>query len=293
MKKVKKAIIPSAGFGTRFLPYTKSMPKEMLPIFDKPTLQFIVEEVAASGITDILIVTNKHKKVIEDHFDRSYEMEALLKTAGKTAEYELIKSIAKLANVYYIRQQKMRGSGDAILNAKAFVGDEPFAVLYGDDLIYSPDKPCIKQLIDAYDTTGKTIVGVQSVPKSEVYKYGIIKPGLVKGRYSEVKAFVEKPKVEDAPSTLASMGRYVLTPDIFDELEDLSAKLPSGKELFLTDGIARLAELSGVYAYEFEGRRYDVGDKTGYMQASIDCALRDESVHDKLMAYLKELVSKN
>ena len=293
MKKVRKAVIPSAGFGTRFLPYTKAMPKEMLPIFDKPTLQFIVEEIAASGITDILIVTNKYKKAIEDHFDRSYEMENLLKSTGKIKEYEQIKSIAELANVYYIRQQSMRGSGDAILNAKTFVGGEPFAVLYGDDLIFSPDKPCIKQLIDAYDTTGKTIVGVQSVPKSEVYKYGIVKPGLVKGRYSEVKAFVEKPKVEDAPSTLASMGRYVLTPDIFDELENLSAKLAPNKELYLTDGIARLAELSGVYAYEFEGRRYDVGDKTGYMQASVDCALRDENVRDKLIAYLKETVLKN
>lgn len=292
MKKVSKAIIPSAGFGTRFLPVTKSLPKEMLPIFDKPNLQYIVEEIADSGIKEILIITNKFKKVIEDHFDRAYEMEHILKTSGKMDEYEQIKAIANLANVYYIRQKKMRGSGDAVLTARSFVGDEPFAVLYGDDLIYSDGKPCTQQLIDAYNTTGRSIVGVQSVPESEVSKYGIIKPGAVKGRYSEVKAFIEKPSIKDAPSRLASMGRYVLTPDIFDELEILSNNLDKSKELYLTDAIAALADKAGVYAYEFEGQRYDVGDKSGYMEASIEFALRDKKEHDKLAKYLKELAQK-
>ena len=215
MQKVRKAIIPCAGFGTRFLPATKAIPKEMLPIVDTPTLQYIVDEVVKSVITEILIVINANKKCIEDHFDRSHELEALLEKAGKKDMLDMIKKISDKAHFTYVRQKEMNGSANAILEGESFVGNEPFAVLYGDDLVYTGDKtPATKQLCDAYEKTGKIIVGCQTVPKQEAPKYGVVAPGQIKGRYAEIKGFVEKPPIDKLPSQLASLGRYILTPDI-------------------------------------------------------------------------------
>lgn len=289
MQKVTKVVIPAAGFGTRFLPATKSLPKEMFPIVDTPTLQYVVEEAVKSGITDVLIILGKNKKCIEDHFDYAVELENLLAKAGKNAEIKVVRDIADMANFHYIRQKEMKGSGHAILLAKAFVGNEPFGVIYGDDVVYNPSSPALSQLIKAYETTGKTIVGCQNVPREEAIKYGVVQPGLVKGRYTEIKGFVEKPPIDKLPSTLASMGRYVLTPDIFDILETTPPS-PNG-EIYLTDAILTLANTSGAYAYDFEGKRYDVGDKVGYIEASIEYGLRDDSINAKLKDYLKKIVS--
>lgn len=289
MQKVTKVVIPAAGFGTRFLPATKSLPKEMFPIVDTPTLQYVVEEAVKSGITDVLIILGKNKKCIEDHFDYAVELENLLAKAGKNAEIKVVRDIADMANFHYIRQKEMKGSGHAILLAKAFVGNEPFGVIYGDDVVYNPTSPALSQLIKAYETTGKTIVGCQNVPREEAIKYGVVQPGLVKGRYTEIKGFVEKPPIDKLPSTLASMGRYVLTPDIFDILETTPPS-PSG-EIYLTDAILTLANTSGAYAYDFEGKRYDVGDKVGYIEASIEYGLRDDTINAKLKDYLKKIVS--
>lgn len=289
MQKVTKVVIPAAGFGTRFLPATKSLPKEMFPIVDTPTLQYVVEEAVKSGITDVLIILGKNKKCIEDHFDYAVELENLLAKAGKNAEIKVVREIADMANFHYIRQKEMKGSGHAILLAKAFVGNEPFGVIYGDDVVYNPNSPALSQLIKAYETTGKTIVGCQNVPREEAVKYGIVQPGAVKGRYTEIKGFVEKPPIDKLPSTLASMGRYVLTPDIFDILENTPPS-PSG-EIYLTDAILTLANTSGAYAYDFEGKRYDVGDKVGYIEASIEYGLRDDTINAKLKDYLKKIVS--
>lgn len=289
MQKVTKVVIPAAGFGTRFLPATKSLPKEMFPIVDTPTLQYVVEEAVNSGITDVLIILGKNKKCIEDHFDYAVELENLLAKAGKNAEIKVVRDIADMANFHYIRQKEMKGSGHAILLAKAFVGNEPFGVIYGDDVVYNPSSPALSQLIKAYETTGKTIVGCQNVPREEAIKYGVVQPGLVKGRYTEIKGFVEKPPIDKLPSTLASMGRYVLTPDIFDILETTPPS-PSG-EIYLTDAILTLANTSGAYAYDFEGKRYDVGDKVGYIEASIEYGLRDDTINAKLKDYLKKIVS--
>lgn len=289
MQKVTKVVIPAAGFGTRFLPATKSLPKEMFPIVDTPTLQYVVEEAVKSGITDVLIILGKNKKCIEDHFDYAVELENLLAKAGKNAEIKVVREIADMANFHYIRQKEMKGSGHAILLAKAFVGNEPFGVIYGDDVVYNPNSPALSQLIKAYETTGKTIVGCQNVPREEAIKYGIVQPGAVKGRYTEIKGFVEKPPIDKLPSTLASMGRYVLTPDIFDILENTPPS-PSG-EIYLTDAILTLANTSGAYAYDFEGKRYDVGDKVGYIEASIEYGLRDDTINTKLKDYLKKIVS--
>lgn len=289
MQKVTKVVIPAAGFGTRFLPATKSLPKEMFPIVDTPTLQYVVEEAVKSGITDVLIILGKNKKCIEDHFDYAVELENLLAKAGKNAEIKVVREIADMANFHYIRQKEMKGSGHAILLAKAFVGNEPFGVIYGDDVVYNPNSPALSQLIKAYETTGKTIVGCQNVPREEAVKYGVVQPGAVKGRYTEIKGFVEKPPIDKLPSTLASMGRYVLTPDIFDILENTPPS-PSG-EIYLTDAILTLANTSGAYAYDFEGKRYDVGDKVGYIEASIEYGLRDDTINTKLKEYLKKIVS--
>ncbi|MGN0789804.1 MAG: UTP--glucose-1-phosphate uridylyltransferase GalU, partial [Christensenellales bacterium] len=289
MQKVTKVVIPAAGFGTRFLPATKSLPKEMFPIVDTPTLQYVVEEAVKSGITDVLIILGKNKKCIEDHFDYAVELENLLAKAGKNAEIKVVREIADMANFHYIRQKEMKGSGHAILLAKAFVGNEPFGVIYGDDVVYNPSSPALSQLINAYETTGKTIVGCQNVPREEAIKYGVVQPGAVKGRYTEIKGFVEKPPIDKLPSTLASMGRYVLTPDIFDILETTPPS-KSG-EIYLTDAILTLANTSGAYAYDFEGKRYDVGDKVGYIEASIEYGLRDDTINAKLKDYLKKIVS--
>ena len=287
MSKIRKAVIPAAGFGTRFLPVTKAIPKEMLPIVDTPTLQYVVEEAVKSGINEILIILGKNKKCIEDHFDISVELEQLLQRTGKTDYLKQVRDISNMAHIYYVRQKEMNGSGMAVLEAEAFVGNEPFAVLYGDDIIYNPEKPCLKQLMDAYETTGKIILGCQNVPREEAPKYGIIQPGNTKGKYTEIKKLVEKPPIDKLPSTLASIGRYILTPDVFDILKHTPA-MPNG-EVCLTDAIQTIADTTGAYAYTFDGKRYDVGDKLGYIQATVEYGLRDENLKEGLKKYLKSL----
>ncbi|MEJ7458476.1 UTP--glucose-1-phosphate uridylyltransferase GalU [Staphylococcus saprophyticus] len=286
MRKIKKAIIPAAGLGTRFLPATKAMPKEMLPILDKPTIQYIVEEGARAGIEDIIIVTGKHKRAIEDHFDNQKELEMILQEKGKTDLLEKVQYSTELANIFYVRQKEQKGLGHAIYSARQFIGDEPFAVLLGDDIVES-DNPAIKQLIEAYEETGKSVIGVQEVDEAQTHRYGIIDPLQKFGRKYEVNEFVEKPKQGTAPSNLAIMGRYVLTPDIFDYLATQGEG--AGGEIQLTDAIERLNRADQVYAYDFEGDRYDVGEKLGFVKTTIEYALKDESMHDELVEFIKKL----
>lgn len=265
LKLIKKAIIPAAGLGTRFLPATKAMPKEMLPILDKPTIQYIVEEAAKAGIEDIIIVTGKHKHSIEDHFDNQKELEMILEDKGKTDLLEKVHYSTSLANIFYVRQKEQKGLGHAIYSARQFIGNEPFAVLLGDDIVES-ETPAIKQLMNVYEETGKSVIGVQEVPDSETHRYGIIDPLEKLGLKYKVKQFVEKPKQGTAPSNLAIMGRYVLTPEIFDYLK--SQKEGAGNEIQLTDAIERMNSESQVYAYDFEGNRYDVGEKLGFVKTT-------------------------
>lgn len=269
MKKITKAIIPAAGLGTRFLPVTKAMPKEMLPIVDKPMIQYIVEEAIASGIEDIIIVTGKGKRAIEDHFDKNFELEDNLFKKGK---FELLEKVRNTSNVeiHYIRQKEPKGLGHAVWSARKFIGNEPFAVLLGDDIVKA-EKPCLKQLIDQYDKKQSSIIGVQQVPNHETHRYGIIEPSGVDGRCYEVSNFVEKPKPGTAPSNLAIVGRYILEPEIFDFLGKQSAG--SGGEIQLTDAIQKLNEVQNVYAYDFEGKRYDVGEMLGFLRTTIEFAL--------------------
>lgn len=288
--KVRKAIIPAAGFGTRFLPATKAQPKEMLPILDKPTIQYIVEEAVASGIEEILIITGKSKRAIEDHFDKSVELELELEAKGKEELLDLIRGISNLANIHYVRQKEQKGLGHAICCAKAFVGNEPFAVMLGDDVVDSKT-PCIKQLIDCYNEYRTTIVGVQKVPKSEVNKYGIINGICIEDRVYKIKDLVEKPKVEDAPSDIAILGRYVITPRIFEILEN--TKPGKNGEIQLTDGLNSLRGIEAMYAYNFEGKRYDVGDKLGFLQATVEFSLKRKELRNEFLEYLKEVVSDN
>jgi len=286
MKKITKAIIPAAGLGTRFLPATKAMPKEMLPILDKPTIQYIVEEAAKAGIEDIIIVTGKHKRAIEDHFDNQKELEITLENSGKTELLEKVQFSTNLANIFYVRQKEQKGLGHAILTAKQFIGNEPFAVLLGDDIVESDD-PAIKQLMDVYEQTEKSVIGVQEVRPEDTHRYGIIDPVSQNGRLYDVKKFVEKPAPGTAPSNLAIMGRYVLTPDIFDYLANQGEG--AGGEIQLTDAIERLNADSQVYAYDFEGNRYDVGEKLGFVKTTIEYALKDAEMKDELKAFIKSL----
>lgn len=286
MKKITKAIIPAAGLGTRFLPATKAMPKEMLPILDKPTIQYIVEEAAKAGIEDIIIVTGKHKRAIEDHFDNQKELEITLENSGKTKLLEKVQFSTNLANIFYVRQKEQKGLGHAILTAKQFIGNEPFAVLLGDDIVESDD-PAIKQLMDVYEQTEKSVIGVQEVRPEDTHRYGIIDPVSQNGRLYDVKKFVEKPAPGTAPSNLAIMGRYVLTPDIFDYLANQGEG--AGGEIQLTDAIERLNADSQVYAYDFEGNRYDVGEKLGFVKTTIEYALKDAEMRDELKAFIKTL----
>ena len=286
MKKIKKAIIPAAGLGTRFLPATKAMPKEMLPILDKPTIQYIVEEAARAGIEDIIIVTGRHKRAIEDHFDSQKELEMVLKEKGKSELLEKVQYSTELANIFYVRQKEQKGLGHAISSARQFIGDEPFAVLLGDDIVES-DTPAIKQLMDAYDETGKSVIGVQEVAESDTHRYGIIDPLEKHGRRYEVKQFVEKPAQGTAPSNLAIMGRYVLTANIFDYLK--TQKRGAGNEIQLTDAIERLNKDDQVYAYDFEGDRYDVGEKLGFVKTTIEYALKDQEMKEELTQFIKDL----
>ncbi|MHD0397945.1 UTP--glucose-1-phosphate uridylyltransferase GalU [Staphylococcus simulans] len=286
MTRVKKAIIPAAGLGTRFLPATKAMPKEMLPILDKPTIQYIVEEAYRAGIEDIIIVTGKHKRAIEDHFDNQVELENNLREKGKTDLLEKVQHSTHLANVFYVRQREQKGLGHAIWTARQFIGNEPFAVLLGDDIVES-DTPAIKQLMDVYDETGKSVIGVQTVPEKETHRYGIVKPEKQNERVYEVEKFVEKPAPGTAPSNLAIMGRYVLTPEIFDYLS--TQDKGSGGEIQLTDAIERLNHDDEVFAYDFDGERFDVGEKIGFVKTTIAYALKDEEMKDEIKSYIQSL----
>jgi len=286
-RTVRKAVIPAAGLGTRFLPATKAQPKEMLPIVDKPAIQYIIEEAIASGIEEILIITGRNKRSIEDHFDRAVELELMLKSQGK---YDLLNLVEEISDVtiHYVRQKEAKGLGHAVLCAKQFVGNEPFAVLLGDDIIDS-GVPCLKQLMSVYEDCPGTILGVQEVPEDKVCSYGIVSPVVVKDNLWRAVDFVEKPSIAEAPSRLAVLGRYILQPEIFAILE----QTPPGRggEIQLTDAIRTLAvEKQSVYAYNFEGRRYDVGDKQGYLEATVEFALKRPELRDKFLQYLLKTV---
>lgn len=290
MRKVRKAVIPAAGLGTRFLPATKALAKEMLPIVDKPTIQFIVEEALKSGIEDILVVTGKSKRSIEDHFDSNFELEYNLEHKGKTDLLKLVNDTTAI-NLHFIRQSHPRGLGDAVLQAKAFVGNEPFVVMLGDDLMDINNNkavPLTKRLINDYETTHASTIAVMSVPHEEVSSYGVIAPQgeVIDGLYS-VETFVEKPAPEDAPSDLAIIGRYLLTPEIFNILE--TQEPGSGNEIQLTDAIDTLNKTQRVFARQFNGDRYDVGDKFGFMKTSIDYALQHPQIKDSMKQYLIDL----
>jgi UTP--glucose-1-phosphate uridylyltransferase len=281
--KVRKAIIPAAGLGTRFLPATKAQPKEMLPIVDKPTIQYIIEEAVASGIEEILIITGRNKKCIEDHFDKSIELEMELEKAHKDDLLDMVRSISDMVDIHYIRQKEPKGLGHAILCARAFVGNEPFAVLLGDDVVDS-EVPCLKQLMDCYKEYKTSILGVQRVDKNEVNKYGIVDGIHIEDKVYKVKKLVEKPAVEESPSDVAILGRYIITPQIFNILQD--TKPGKGGEIQLTDALQSLIENEAMYAYNFEGKRYDVGDKLGFLQATVEFALKREDLREPFMNYL-------
>lgn len=287
MKKIRKAVIPAAGLGTRFLPYTKAEPKEMLPIVDTPTIQYIIQEAIDSGVEEILIITGRNKKSIEDHFDKAYELETELLKSGKTAMLEEVQKISNMASIHSVRQKEAKGLGHAINCAKAFVGDEPFAVLLGDDVVYSEGKPCLKQLVDVYNKYGCSVLGVQTVPHREISKYGCVDGELVENRTYTVKNLVEKPKIDEAPTDVAILGRYIITPEIFDILSE--TKPGAGGEIQLTDALRTLAKEKAMYAYDFEGRRYDVGDKQGFLEATVEYALRRDDLKDKFSKYLKDI----
>ncbi len=283
---ITKAVIPAAGLGTRFLPATKAQPKEMLPIVDKPTIQYIIEEAAASGITDILIITGRNKRAIEDHFDRSIELEMELERKHKDKLLQEIKDISNIVNIQYIRQQTPKGLGHAVLCAKNFVGNEPFAVLLGDDVVDS-HVPCLKQLMNVYDRYNSSVLGVQQVPWTEVDKYGIVSGEVMEDGIHKVKTLFEKPDREIAPSNVAILGRYIITPDIFPILEHTEPG--AGLEIQLTDALKELARHKAVYAYEFAGCRYDVGDKLGFLKATVEMALKRPDLHDDFADYLRSL----
>jgi len=285
--KVKKAVIPAAGLGTRFLPATKAMPKEMLPIVDTPTIQYIIAEAVESGIEDILIITGRTKRAIEDHFDKAYELETELEKGGKSDLLKVSQDITDMANIHYVRQKEARGLGHAIHCAKAFVGDEPFAVLLGDDIVDNPE-PCLKQMIDMFDKYQATVLGVQTVAPEAVSKYGIIDGVQVADRVYKVNDMVEKPKKEEAPSNVAILGRYIITPTIFECIEHTDEGV--GGEIQLTDAIKRLLTIEDAYAYDFIGQRYDVGDRMGFLRATVEFALKRDDVKDEFMTYLKDLV---
>ena len=284
MKSIRKAVIPAAGFGTRFLPATKAQPKEMLPIVDTPAIQYIVKEALDSGIEEILIITGRSKRAIEDHFDSSVELEELLQKQGKNKQLAMVKDLADI-KIHFIRQKSPRGLGDAGLCAKAFIGDEPVAVLLGDDIVYNPEKPCLQQLMDCYEQHPGIILGAQFVPNEKVSSYGIVSGEPLADNLYRVHGLVEKPSVDKAPSNLAVLGRYILTPDIFDILEN--TKPGVGNEVQLTDALA--ASKTDTYALAYEGVRYDTGDKLGYLKATVEYALRNEELGAAFKEYLKGL----
>jgi UTP--glucose-1-phosphate uridylyltransferase len=286
MKKVRKAVIPVAGFGTRFLPATKSTPKEMMPLIDKPIIHYIVEEAVKSGIETIIFVTGRHKRAIEDYFDYYPELEQVLIKNGKEKEIEMLRQISNMAEFVYIRQKQQLGLGHAVLTAANLVGDEPFAVLLGDEIIKNDEKPGIKQLIDIYYQFGKSVIGTMEVSKEDVSKYGIVAGKEVVNGIKLVESLIEKPSVEEAPSTTAIIGRYVLTPNIFDALKE--TPIGRGGEIQLTDGLSKLREKEVIYAKDIEGIRHDTGNKLGYIEAIIDFALDRKDLKDEVFKMIKE-----
>lgn len=287
--KVTRAIIPAAGLGTRFLPATKAQPKEMLPIVDKPTLQYIIEEAVDSGIEEILIITGRNKQSIEDHFDKSIELELELEKKGKDDLLKMVRRISDMVNIHYIRQKEPKGLGHAIYCARSFIGNEPFAVMLGDDVV-DAEIPCLAQMIQVYNEYKTTVLGVQEVPRSEVDKYGIIDGKAIEERIYKVKDLVEKPSPDETPTNIAILGRYIISPQIFEILEH--TKPGKGGEIQLTDALRTLVSQEAMYAYIFEGKRYDAGDKMGFLQATVEFALKREDLHDPFMKYLKELTKK-
>jgi UTP--glucose-1-phosphate uridylyltransferase len=285
--KIRKAIIPAAGLGTRFLPVTKAMPKEMLPIVDKPTIQYIVEEAVASGIEDIIIVTGKGKRAIEDHFDNSFELEYNLSEKKKWDLLEEVRKSSEMADIHYIRQKEPKGLGHAIWCARKFIGDEPFAVLLGDDIVES-EVPCLKQMIDVFEYERASVVGVQPVPWEEVSRYGVVDASTLRERVYLAKQLVEKPAADKAPSNLAIMGRYILTPKIFEILGEQQAGVNG--EIQLTDAISKLGESERIVAYNFEGTRHDVGEKLGFIKTTLHYALENQELRGDLLAYLRQIV---
>ena len=285
--KIKKAIIPAAGLGTRFLPATKAQPKEMLPIVDKPTIQYIVEEAVQSGIEDILIITGRNKRAIEDHFDKSVELELELKKKNQESLLSLVEDISNMVNIHYIRQKEPKGLGHAIYCAKSFVGNEPFAVLLGDDVV-DAEVPVLKQMIEQFERYNCTIIGVQEVPEEDVHKYGIVSGTFIEDRLYKVNDLIEKPRREEAPSNIAILGRYIITPRIFEILENT----PPGRggEIQLTDALKTLLNYEAIYAYNFIGKRYDVGDKLGYLMATVEYALKREDLREPFRRYLITIV---
>ncbi|AAK80207.1 UTP--glucose-1-phosphate uridylyltransferase [Clostridium acetobutylicum] len=280
---IRKAVIPAAGLGTRFLPATKAQPKEMLPIVDKPTIQYIVEEAALSGIEEILIIIGRNKKSIEDHFDKSAELEEELKNNHKEELLRMVRQVSNMVNIYYVRQKEPMGLGHAISLAKSFAGNEAFAVMLGDDIVDSK-VPCLKQLMDCYDRYNTSILGVQEVRKKDVCKYGIVDGINIENKICKVKNLVEKPSIEMAPSNIAILGRYIITPTIFPILEN--TKPGKGGEVQLTDALEELLKREAIYSYCFDGKRYDIGDKLGFIEANIDFALKNDKLNSELKEYL-------
>lgn len=285
--KIRKAVIPAAGLGTRFLPATKAQPKEMLPILDKPALQYIVEEIVDAGIEEILIITGRNKESIENHFDKSIELELELENKKEFKLLEDMRRISSMAKIHYIRQREPLGLGHAIYCAKTFVGDEAFAVLLGDDIVYS-HKPCIGQMMEIYERYRTSILGVKKMERDMLCKYGNLQGEMVDDRIYKVKNLIEKPRMEEIYSNIAVLGRYIITPSIFDILENL--KPGRGGEIQLTDGLNKLAQVEPIYAYEFEGIRYDIGDKQGFLEANIEFALRDKELRDGVIRYLNGVI---
>ncbi|MGI6190014.1 MAG: UTP--glucose-1-phosphate uridylyltransferase GalU [Caldicoprobacteraceae bacterium] len=288
--KVRKAIIPAAGLGTRFLPATKAQPKEMLPIVDKPTIQYIIEEAIDSGIEEFLIVTGRNKRSIEDHFDRSLELEEALQKSNNADLLKLVDDISNMVDIHYIRQKEPKGLGHAIYCARSFIGDEPFAVLLGDDIVYSKT-PCLKQIIEVYNEYKTTVLGCQHVSREDVNKYGIVNGIEIEDKVYKVKELIEKPDVDKAPSTLAILGRYIITPRIFYYLAHTKPGI--GGEIQLTDALQSLVSEEAIYAYDFEGKRYDVGNKLGYLQATVEFALRRDDLKAEFGEYLRDFVQGN
>jgi UTP--glucose-1-phosphate uridylyltransferase len=285
--RVRKGVFPAAGLGTRFLPATKAQPKEMLPLVDKPTIQYVVEEAVASGLAEIIIVTGRGKRAIEDHFDAAFELEYYLQDRGKIEELAQIKTISELASVSYVRQKEPLGLGHAILCARTLVGDEPFGVFLGDDIIGRAETPCMKQLLDVFDRYDGPVIAVERVPRERIHQYGVIAGRNIADNVWQIDDLVEKPRAEEAPSELAIIGRYVLTPDLFGILAETRADKRG--EIQLTDGLRTLCSRRPMYAVEFKGKRYDTGDKLGFLKATVEFALARPDLADEFRAYLKSL----